>query len=114
MTGRPEPGETLHITLHWETPHGSPTQDIHWFNHLLDQEGQQWGQFDHASWPAERWQPGDQVLTFFDITIDAQARPGPYVLRIGQYTYPDIANIPIVDATGNPLERAADLPLTTQ
>jgi len=114
VTGRPEPGATLHITLHWETPHGSPPEDVHWFNHLLDQEGHQWGQFDHASWPAAQWQPGDQVLTFFDITIDTQARPGPYVLRIGQYTYPDIENIPIVDADGNPLEHAVQLPLATR
>jgi len=113
VEGRPQPGATLRVTLHWETTRGPLSEDIHWFNHVLDQQGYQWGQFDHASWPAERWQSGDQVITYFDIAIDAEAEPGPYVLRIGQYTYPTVENIPVVDTAGNPVSYAAELALPT-
>ena len=112
IAGRAEPGQTLHAILHWETTWGALSEDIHWFNHLLDREELKWGQFDHASWPSARWQPGDQVMTHFDITIDPEAGPGPYVLRVGQYAYPSIESIPIVDDAGLPASHAVDLPLS--
>jgi len=113
VMGRPQPGETLHVILHWETTQGPLSEGVHWFNHLLDQAERKWGQFDHAGWPAARWQPEDQIMTYFDITIDAGAEPGPYVLRVGQYTYPTLENIPLVDLAGNPIDYAVELPLPT-
>ncbi len=113
VKGRPQPGETLHVILYWETTQGPLGEDIHWFNHLLDQEERKWGQFDTVGWPAVRWRPGDRVMTYFDITISPEAEPGPYLLRVGQYTYPYLENIPVVDAAGNPVDYAAELPLPT-
>jgi 4-amino-4-deoxy-L-arabinose transferase-like glycosyltransferase len=114
VTGTAEPGATLHITLHLETPQGQPDTNVHWFNHLEDQAGGRWGQFDHVGWPAARWQPGDQVLLHYDLSIAPDAASGPYVLRVGQYTYPEITNIPILDAAGNPADYAVTLPVPAQ
>ena len=114
VAGTAEPGATLHITLHLETPQGQPDTNIHWFNHLEDQAGRRWGQFDHTGWPAARWQPGDRVLLHYDIPIAPDAAPGPYVLRLGQYTYPEITNIPILDVAGNPADYAVTLPVPAQ
>lgn len=111
VAGTPEPGATLHITLLWETPQGRPDTNVHWFNHLEDQAGGRWGQFDHVGWPAARWQPGDQVLLHYDLPVAPDAPPGPYVLRVGQYTYPEITNIPVLDAAGNPADYAVTLPV---
>jgi hypothetical protein len=112
VSGTSKPGETLHIVIHWETTQGSLEADVHWFNHLEDQEGRRWGQRDLLGWPAERWQPGDRVLLHFDLPIAADAAPGPYVLRVGQYIYhtpENLENIPIVDVAGNPADYAVEL-----
>ena len=114
VRGSPRPGETLHVVLHVETTQGPLETDVHWFNQLEDQEGQRWGQFDHAGWPAERWRPGERVLLHFDLPIAEDAAPGPYVLRVGQYIYhspENIENIPVVDVAGNPADYAVALPV---
>jgi hypothetical protein len=114
VTGNPQPGGAVHVTLHVETTQGPSGEDIHWFNHLEDQEGWRCGQFDHAGWPASRWQPGERVLLHFDIEIASDAGPGPYTLRVGQYIYrapEDLQNIPVVDAAGNPVDDGVALPV---
>ena len=107
----PQSGQPLPVTLLWQTTQPAHGLDVHWFNHLVDVAGVKRGQFDHAAWPAERWQTGDEVLTFFDLPVDPNAPPGRYVLRVGQYSYPDIANIPVVDTAGNPASDAMEWPL---
>jgi hypothetical protein len=114
VTGEAQPGSTLHVKLHTETTQGPRSEDVHWFNHLEDQKGERWGQFDHAAWPASRWQPGERVLLHFDIAIAPNAEPGPYILRVGQYIYrsaEDLENIPVVDAAGNPVDYGIVLPV---
>jgi hypothetical protein len=116
VTGEARPGGTVHVTLHVETTQGPRSEDVHWFNHLEDGEGGRWGQFDHAGWPASRWQPGERALLHFDIAIAPEAEPGPYVLRVGQYVYhspEDLENIPVIDAAGNPADYAVALPVPT-
>jgi hypothetical protein len=115
VTGNPQPGGTIHVTLHVETAQASSDQDVHWFNHLEDNEGWRCGQFDHAGWPASRWQPDESVLLHFAIAISPDAGPGPYTLRVGQYIYnspEDLENIPVVDAAGNPVDYAVALPVS--
>jgi 4-amino-4-deoxy-L-arabinose transferase-like glycosyltransferase len=114
VTGSSRPGEVLHVALYMETTQGPLETDVHWFNHLEDQAGRRWGQFDHAGWPAERWQPGDRILLHFALPIAEGAAPGPYILRVGQYVYhspENIENIPVTDAAGNPADYAVVLPI---
>jgi hypothetical protein len=114
VSGDPQPGGTIHITLHVETMQGPSDEDIRWFNHLEDQERWRCGQFDHAGWPASRWQPGERMLLYFDIEIASDAARGPFTLRVGQYVYrapEDLQNIPVVDAAGNPVDYAVALPV---
>jgi len=108
--GSAQPGATIRVILYWETKRGPLCKDVHWFNHLLDQEEHKWGQFDTAGWPAGRWQPRERVVTYFNITIDPQAEAGPYILRVGQYIYPSLEKVPIVDEMGNAAD-FIDLPL---
>jgi hypothetical protein len=112
VSGTSKPGEMLHVVIHWETGQGPLDADVHWFNHLEDQEGRRWGQLDLVGWPAERWQPGDRILMHFDLPIAADAAPGPYILRVGQYIYhtpENLENIPVVDVAGNPADYAVEL-----
>jgi hypothetical protein len=64
-----------------------------------------------VGWPASRWRPGDRVLVHYDLSIAGDTSPGPYVLRVGQYTYPEIANVPILDEAGEPAGDAVLLPI---
>jgi hypothetical protein len=111
VQGTARPGETLAVMLFWETMQGPFEADVHWFTHLQDEAGQRWGQHDAVGWPATRWQPGDRVLFHFDLAIAPDAEAGPYVLRVGQYTYPEIENIPVLDEAGNPADYSATLPV---
>jgi hypothetical protein len=101
--GEVAPGGTLHWTLYWRVdglpPEGS---DIHWFNQLIDEQGTQWGQADGTGFPSASWRSGDCVAAWFDITISEEAPPPPYYVRVGQYTYPDVVNVQILDVAGNP------------
>ncbi len=106
-----EPGGTFQVYLLWETTRGLADVDVHWYNRLTDQEQSRWAEFDHAGWPAGRWQPGDRVLTHFSMTVSASAAPGPYALNVGQYAYPALVDIPALDAQGNPLDYPVQLTL---
>jgi len=102
-TGDLRPGGRLRWTLYWRVSSEPPVgQDYHWFNHLLDGDGNRWGQADGAGFAAADWQVGDVVLTWFDIDISPDAPPPPYSVRVGMYSYPDIANVQLIDVAGNP------------
>jgi hypothetical protein len=45
------------------------------------------------------------------MTVGASAAPGPYVLNVGQYTYPALVDIPALDAQGNPVDYPVQLTL---
>lgn len=111
IEGSVGPGETPVVTHHWEVIRGPIEADIHWFNHLIGEEGERWAQFDGVPLPASRWQVGDHVLWTFPLAISADADPPPYELRVGQYTYPDFEGIPVVDATGVPQSDAVEVPV---
>jgi hypothetical protein len=113
VEGAAKPGGTVRATLWWETSQGAPDVDVHWFNHLVDAQGAKWAQHDHAAWPSHKWRSGDQVVNHFHLTIDGEAASGPYWLRVGQYAYPDVVNIPLLDQAGDRLGDWVLLPVVT-
>ncbi len=86
-----------------------PGVDLHWFNHLVDTNGNRWGQTDGVGYPASEWRVGDTVMIWFDIAISPDAPPPPYYVRSGMYTYPEIANVPLLDPAGNPAGQFVEL-----
>jgi 4-amino-4-deoxy-L-arabinose transferase-like glycosyltransferase len=97
-------GEPIQLVLIWWLDGPPPTgTDYHSFAHLVDANGERWGQHDFASFPTASWRSGDVVLTRFQIVPDAGTPPGDYWLRLGMYSYPDIVNAPVLDAAGNPV-----------
>jgi hypothetical protein len=103
LEGDLRPGGTLHWTLVWRATR-TPTEDVyyHWFNHLLDKQGQVHGQKDGPSLLPAYWRAGDTVLNWFDLQIPPDAPPGNYMMRVGMYTYPAIENIPVLGTGGMP------------
>jgi hypothetical protein len=105
VEGDARPGGTLHWTLVWRatrTPADDTTYYYHWFNHLVDEEGQLRGQQDGPSFLTKHWRAGDTILNWFDIQIPPDAPPGNYTMRVGMYAYPAIANVPVLGADGEP------------
>jgi 4-amino-4-deoxy-L-arabinose transferase-like glycosyltransferase len=80
------PGGTLRWTLVWRAG-GTPAEDVyyHWFNHLLDGQGQLRAQQDGPSLLPASWRAGDTILNRFALQIPADAPPGEYAMRVGMY-----------------------------
>ncbi len=103
LEGDRRPGGTIHWTLVWQATR-TPSEDVyyHWFNHLVDQQGQLRGQKDGPSFLPAYWRAGDTILNWFDLQIPLDAPPGDYTMRVGMYTYPAIENVPVLGAGGVP------------
>ncbi len=97
------PGETLEVWLAWwvrDLP--PPGTHYHFSVQLLDEKGGQWGQNDGAWFPTHYWHVGDLVLNRFAIPTPPDLPPGRYRLWGVSYSYPDVVNAPVLDASGNP------------
>lgn len=93
-------GNEISWRLHWRT--GTPAAtDYHFFNHLLDSQGQRLSQDDAAAFAARQWREGDVVVSHFTLTRNETAAL-PLTMQSGMYTYPVIENVPFLDVAGNP------------
>jgi len=106
--GEVGPGRTVRLFLWWVSPPAPDSADYHFFNHLVDEEGRRWGQRDGPGYPTRAWRAGDLIVSWFDVEIAADAPPGPFRVRTGMYTYPDVANVPVLDAQGQPVSDAVE------
>jgi 4-amino-4-deoxy-L-arabinose transferase-like glycosyltransferase len=87
IEGEPKPGGTIHWMLVWQ-PTQSPTEDVyyHWFNHVLDEDGEMRGQKDGPSMRPAYWRAGDTVINWFEIPITPDSPGGQLSMRVGMYT----------------------------
>jgi len=89
-----------------------PGVDYHWFNHIIGPDGQRVAQIDGVGYPAASWRIGDVIMARFGpVQLPGDPSARRYVLRVGMYTYPDIVNVPAVDAVGNPVGDSVQVPL---
>jgi hypothetical protein len=100
----------IHICVRLDQ--NSPTTDYHWTNQLFDQAGKRWAQVDGVGLPSASWRAGDIVQLNFKIDLPPDMPEAGYLLRIGQYTYPDITSVPVIDALNNPQSDAVEIPIT--
>jgi 4-amino-4-deoxy-L-arabinose transferase-like glycosyltransferase len=112
LEGDLRPGEKVRWMLIWR-PARTPTGDVyyHWFNHLVDGSGELRAQQDGPSLLPAYWRAGDTVLNWFELQIPPDAPPDGYTMRVGMYTYPDVANVPLVNADGSPLGEWVEIDL---
>ncbi len=102
VSGEVSPGGALRLALYW-TVGTVPDASYHFFNHLVDDEGQRWGQRDGPGYPAGQWREGDVVVSWFDISIAPDAPPGEYWVLTGMYTYPGGVRASVLDERGQPI-----------
>jgi hypothetical protein len=103
MPDRALAGGTLDLWLAWwvRSP-PPPGTSYHFFAHLLDEDGMLCSQHDGAGFPTRSWLAGDLVLSRFPIPVPPDLAPGRYQVWAGLYTFPDVINVPFLDAAGNP------------
>jgi hypothetical protein len=99
---RARPGQTVHVEVEVRLDEAAATTDYHWTNQLFDAQGKRWAQVDVAGYPARYWRRGDIVNYQFSLDLPDDLPAGDYVLRLGQYTFPDVATVPVIDVAGLP------------
>lgn len=89
----PAAGQTVTLTYRWQVTETPTAADYHFFNHVLDGNGQLVAQEDAAAIDARNWQEGDVLVTRFRILLPAEMASGPYTVQVGQYTWPDLKRV---------------------
>jgi 4-amino-4-deoxy-L-arabinose transferase-like glycosyltransferase len=102
VSGEVSPGGDLRLALYW-TVQAVPDASYHFFNHLVDDEGQRWGQRDGPGYPAGQWREGDVLVGWFDISVSPDAPPGEYWVLMGMYAYPEGVKASVLDERGQPI-----------
>ena len=106
-----QPGQSASIRVCVQVNAPAPA-DYHWTNQLFDALGKRWAQVDDAGYLARYWRTGDVIIQSFKIDLPVDLPIGAYKLRIGQYTYPELANVPVLDSAGKPQSDAVEIPVT--
>ncbi len=94
------PGQTLSLTLYWQALNPMD-KSYKVFTHLIDEEGQIWGQQDKfPTPPTTGWQPGEYLVDTYRLLVRADAPPGRYTIEIGMYDEASGARLSAFDAEG--------------
>jgi hypothetical protein len=104
-----QPGDTVELTLYWSAL-GPVNVRYKVFTHLLGDEFNPatdsflWGQHDaepvNFTRPTTTWPPGEIVIDWHPIPIDANAPAGLYRIEIGLYDGLSGARLFVIDADG--------------
>ena len=104
-----KPGETLHLTLYWQT-WARIEKSYTVFTHLLDADSHIWAQQDgipvSGARPTTGWVPGEVVRDEYRLIVDPQAPPGNYVIEVGLYdaSDPTMPRLAVLDRSGQPVD----------
>lgn len=101
-------GKTLNLTLYWQAL-AEMKRDYTVFTHLVDKEGQIWGQKDNfpagGTRPTSGWVEGEVVVDDYSIEVREDAPPGEYAIEVGIYDLTSGERLAAFDAGG---ERLSD------
>jgi len=91
-------GDSVRLTLYWQAVDQVPARYTV-FTHVVDANGQVVAQTDSqplgGTLPTDTWQVGATVVDRYAIPLKPDAPAGPYELRVGLYTWPDLARLPV-------------------
>lgn len=112
LRGQIKPGQSFEWWVAWRVlqPPANRHADYHIFSHLVDAQGKLVTQVDGPTVRLQDWNPGDLVVQVFQMNVPATAGSGPYSMRVGMYTYPELQNQLVLDVAGNPISDAVMLP----
>jgi hypothetical protein len=103
---RARPGETLRLTLSWETL-APADADYTVLVHLMDEQGHPLAQADGqplgGAYPTTLWDAGERIADERLIALGTDIPPGEYRLAVGWYLLATGERLPATDATGTRL-----------
>lgn len=109
-----KPGADLGLTLHWRATQ-TTGERLAVFAHLLDPEGaflaQSDGEPGQGELPTSSWLPGEYLIDQHNLTVRADARPGPATLVVGMYDPATGERLPWLDDAGQPVADSFGLPV---
>jgi 4-amino-4-deoxy-L-arabinose transferase-like glycosyltransferase len=107
----PQPGEDLHLVLHWKAL-ARPEASLAFSLRLVDEKGRRWGQRDPGGYLSDEWEPGETIVSWLQVPLEATAPPGQYHLEITIYNKKTLQALPSLDPAGRSSgERVRSLPL---
>jgi hypothetical protein len=95
-------GEWKRTWLLWQILWQS-SDATHFFVQLLDNEMGLLRQQDATGYPTPYRTKGDRIISLFDVSPGQELAPGLYWLRLGQYYFPEVVNVSVIDGAGNPV-----------
>jgi hypothetical protein len=99
-----QPGESLQVTLFWQT-HQPVTENYIVFIHLLDEQGQIKAQNDDlpraGAYPVPWWQPGAVIADVHQLVLPPDLPAGVYQLVVGLYRPENGLRLPLTDTADN-------------
>ena len=107
------PGETLLLTLHWQTTAALP-RNYTVFAHAIGAfnpatQSPVWAQMDGepagGSRPTTTWRAGETIEDRIGLLMPVDAPPGEFLIEVGMYDPTTLARVPVYDEHG---ERVAD------
>lgn len=105
-------GQIINLTLYWKAL-ATLDQDYTVFVHLVDAQGQIWGQKDNqpvkGEYPTSLWEPGEIIRDTYPLTLDPTIPPGEYQLLVGMYLPESGQRLPLYDPTGDLVRDAITL-----
>lgn len=106
------PGDEFTLSLYWQSD-GPTAAPYTVFVHLLAADGFNRTSRDNepvwGSYPTTAWQPGEQIVDKYSLTIPPGTPPGDHRLRVGWYRPDTQARAAVVDAAGQPIADAVTL-----
>ena len=103
LDGQARAGETLRLLLHWQPLRDVPGDpDYAFFVHLRDRRGTTWAQADANGYAVVDWQPGVQVLQWFDLRLSPDLPPLDFKLVAGLEDRGAGRALPVADGAAQP------------
>jgi hypothetical protein len=99
------PGDTLPLTLIWQSLTSDMRESYTVFVHLVGPDGTIYGQWDkepgeRSKQPTTSWMEGEVIVDPISVPLATEAPPGSYRLLVGLYLAPDGPRLPLRDASG--------------
>jgi hypothetical protein len=108
-------GEEIRLILYWQAE-GEMGTDYTVFTHLIDEEGNIWGQMDSQSlqgdYPTSFWDIGEVIEDEYILAISEDAPAGPYWLEVGMYELATEQRLPVLGDDGEAKDDRILLPLS--